>query len=274
MKRSKPPGCRYSCFGRAAPRIRASPKDRIGGPIRFSLPPPAHPRDQTTPQLGAGAPAFTRREASLPFHLETQSESDDYYTCSYADDYGETAAIAGHASQKSISAREDRLLRLVLSFFEQRIFGPIRIERLEKQLRANAREQHKTGKLAGTRMRQQISELDRKMKAQVQALEEGIEPELVSERIKELRAEKEALEGGPLGDRWQTRGSRGRRAHRVPTGAGAGGPAASLRGVRARDPLRPGGAADRDLATVLKAVADAFEKQKALPEEGSVVVHE
>jgi hypothetical protein len=51
--------------------------------------------------------------------------------------------------------REDRLLRLVISFFEQRIFGPIRIERLEKQLRANAREQRKKGKLAGTRMRQQ-----------------------------------------------------------------------------------------------------------------------
>jgi hypothetical protein len=43
-------------------------------------------------------------------------------------------------------------------------------------------------------MRQQIAELDRKVKAQVQALERGIEPELVSERIGELRGEKEALE--------------------------------------------------------------------------------
>ena len=41
---------------------------------------------------------------------------------------------------------------------------------------------------------QQIGELDRKIKAQVQALERGIEPELVSERIGELRNEKEALE--------------------------------------------------------------------------------
>ena len=36
--------------------------------------------------------------------------------------------------------------------------------------------------------------LCRKIKAQVQALEKGIEPELVSERITELREEKEALE--------------------------------------------------------------------------------
>ena len=36
---------------------------------------------------------------------------------------------------------------------------------------------------------QQIGELDRKIKAQVQALERGIEPELVSERIGELRNE-------------------------------------------------------------------------------------
>lgn len=36
--------------------------------------------------------------------------------------------------------------------------------------------------------------LDRKIKAQVQALEHGVEPELVSERIAELRGEKEALE--------------------------------------------------------------------------------
>ena len=108
--------------------------------------------------------------------------------------YGEVAAIEAHAGQKWISAREDRLLRLVLSFFEERIFGPLRIERLEKELRASAREHRKEGKLAGSRIRQQVAALDRKIKAQIQALEKGIEPELVSERISELRGEKEALE--------------------------------------------------------------------------------
>jgi len=62
------------------------------------------------------------------------------------------------------------------------------------QLRAHAREQKRDGKLAGTRIRQQISELERRIKAQVQALEKGIEPELVSARIAELRSDKTALE--------------------------------------------------------------------------------
>lgn len=48
-------------------------------------------------------------------------------------------------------------------------------------------------------MRQQIGELERKIKAQVQALEKGSEPELVSERIAELRGEKEALEDALAG---------------------------------------------------------------------------
>jgi hypothetical protein len=86
----------------------------------------------------------------------------------------------------------------VISFFDQRIFGPMRIERLEKQLRASAREHRKKGKLVGTRIRKQISELDQMMKAQVQGLEKGVEPELVSERIAELRGEKEARAGDPL----------------------------------------------------------------------------
>jgi predicted nuclease with TOPRIM domain len=70
----------------------------------------------------------------------------------------------------------------------------MRLDKLAKQLRAHEREQRRDGKLAGPRIRQQIDELDRKIKAQVVALERGIEPELVSERIAELRGEKSALE--------------------------------------------------------------------------------
>jgi hypothetical protein len=90
-----------------------------------------------------------------------------YYACGYGSDYGDTAAVEAHAGQKWITVREDRLLRLVFAFFEERIFGPLRIERLEKQLRASAKEQRKKGKLTGTRVRGQLSELDRKIKAQI-----------------------------------------------------------------------------------------------------------
>ena len=70
----------------------------------------------------------------------------------------------------------------------------MRLDKLSKQLRAESRSKRRDGELAGTRIRQQVAELDRKIKAQVIALEEGIEPDLVSERIGELRAQKEALE--------------------------------------------------------------------------------
>ena len=70
----------------------------------------------------------------------------------------------------------------------------MRLEKLSKQLKAHSREEKRKGKLTGTRIRQQVAEIDRKIKAQVMALEEGIEPELVSDRIGELRAQKEALE--------------------------------------------------------------------------------
>ena len=89
--------------------------------------------------------------------------------------------------------REDWLERLVLRFFEQRIFRPMRLDRLAKQLRAHDRDERRNGKLAGTRMRQQIAELDRKIKAQVQAPEKGIDPSW-SRTHRELRGEKEALE--------------------------------------------------------------------------------
>ena len=122
-----------------------------------------------------------------------------YYSCGYVQNYGETAALEAHDGQKWVNVREDWLERLVFRFFEQRIFGPMRLDKLAKQLRAHDREQRRNGKLAGTRMRQQIAELDRKIKAQVQALEKGIEPELVSERIAELRGEKEAIEDALAG---------------------------------------------------------------------------
>ncbi len=102
--------------------------------------------------------------------------------CVALKDYGTTAALEAHGGKQWVNVREDWLERLVLRFFEHRIFGPMRLDKLATQLKAHDREQRRNGKLAGTRMRQQIGELDRKIKAQVQALERGIEPELVSER--------------------------------------------------------------------------------------------
>jgi hypothetical protein len=86
------------------------------------------------------------------------------------------------------------LLHLVEQFFAQRIFGPMRLEKLARQLRAHDRERKRSGQLLATRLRQQISEADRKIKIQVQALEDGIEPEIVTARITELRTDRQAAQ--------------------------------------------------------------------------------
>ena len=51
-----------------------------------------------------------------------------------------------------MSVREDWLERLVVQFFEQRISGPMRLDKLAKQVRAHDREERRNGKLAGTRI--------------------------------------------------------------------------------------------------------------------------
>jgi len=46
---------------------------------------------------------------------------------------------------------EDWLKRLVLRFFEERIFGRMRLDKLAQQLRAHDREQRRNARLTGTR---------------------------------------------------------------------------------------------------------------------------
>ncbi len=117
-----------------------------------------------------------------------------YYACDYLRDYGDSAAIEVHAGKKWIYLREDRTLALVEKFFAERIFGPMRIEKLERQLRAQGKRSKRKAKSTGKRVSEQIADLDRRIGLQIDALEQGIEPELVGERIAELRAEKERAE--------------------------------------------------------------------------------
>jgi site-specific DNA recombinase len=117
-----------------------------------------------------------------------------YYACSYGATYGDVAACETHAGQKWIYLREDALLPLVHQFFAQRIFGPMRLEKLAKQLRAAERESTKASRHLATRLRQQIADTERRIKLQVQALEDGIEPEIVGARIKELRTDRDAAQ--------------------------------------------------------------------------------
>jgi len=117
-----------------------------------------------------------------------------YMTCDYGRTYGKVAAdqIEGHGQW--LSVREDVLLPLVERFFAERIFGPMRLEKLERQLRAHARRTRSEAGVVTRHLREQVADLDRRIGAQIEALEEGVEPALVRKRIEKLRADKEKAE--------------------------------------------------------------------------------
>ncbi len=117
-----------------------------------------------------------------------------YYCCDYARSYGDEAAEQIPEHGKWIYLREDRLPSLVEKFFAERIFGPMRVEKLERQLRAHGRRTKRKSKDTHKRLRQEIADLERRIGLQIDALEQGIEPELIGERIARLRLDKEQAE--------------------------------------------------------------------------------
>jgi hypothetical protein len=158
----------------------------------------------------------------------------------------------------------------------------MRLERLEKQLRTQARTERKDGKLAGARLRQQIAEAERKIKAQVVALEEGVEPKLVSERIAELRGDKEALQAAlaEIGsEREEAEDNElAKQLARVPDlskSLAEASPEIQRQVFEAFDLQIAYDKVGRRIeisASVSEAIANAFENTKALQKEGSVVV--
>ncbi len=138
------------------------------------------------------------------------------------------------------------------------------------------------GKLAGTKLRKQIAEIDRKIKAQVQALEKGVEPELVSERIAELCGDKEAIEEAlaEVGAERENMEDEElvKQLARVPDLSKAlaeATPEVQRQVFQAFDLQIAYDKVGRRIeisATVSEAVANAFENAKALQMEGSAVV--
>jgi site-specific DNA recombinase len=100
--------------------------------------------------------------------------------------------IEGHGQWLSIG--QDALLPLVERFFCERIFGPMRLEKLPRQLRAHEKASAKTADGAQKRLREEAADLDHRIGKQIEALERGVEPQLVSKRIEKLRRDKEAAE--------------------------------------------------------------------------------
>ena len=106
-------------------------------------------------------------------------------TCDYGRTYGKEAAdqIDGHGQW--LSLREDALLPLVEQFFAERIFGPMRLDKLARQLRAHQKATAKAANGTQKRLRDEIADLDDRIGKQIEALEQGIEPQLVGQRIAE-----------------------------------------------------------------------------------------
>jgi site-specific DNA recombinase len=117
-----------------------------------------------------------------------------YMTCDYGRSYGKVAAdqIEGHGQW--LSVREDALLPLVERFFCERIFGPMRVDKLARQPRAHQKTAAKAANGTQKRLRDEVADLDHRIGKQIEALEQGVEPQLVSKRIEKLRRAKEAAE--------------------------------------------------------------------------------
>jgi site-specific DNA recombinase len=123
-----------------------------------------------------------------------QRKGNTYLTCDYGRTYGKVAAeqIDGHGQW--LSLREDALLPLVEQFFAERIFGPMRLDKLARQLRAHqkAPASRPTPGSASCATRSPTSTGASGCRSP--RLNRGIEPDLVGQRIAELREAKDAAE--------------------------------------------------------------------------------
>jgi hypothetical protein len=107
-----------------------------------------------------------------------------YMTCDYGRAYGRTAAEAIEGHGQWLSVREDAILPLVERFFCERIFGPMRVDKLARQLRAHKRATAKRANGTQLRLRDEVGERDRRIGLQIEALEAGVEPGLVGKALR------------------------------------------------------------------------------------------
>lgn len=117
-----------------------------------------------------------------------------YHACGYSNSYGDTAATEIHVGQKWVSLREDTLLPLVEQFFKERVWGPLRLEKLARQLNSHDQANAKAGKLRTIQLRRLIASAESNLAAQVRAIEAGVDIEVVKARIEELKADKQAAQ--------------------------------------------------------------------------------
>lgn len=112
-----------------------------------------------------------------------------YMACNYRISYGDKAAEAvGHGKWQYV--REDALLKVIDPFFATRIFGPERLTHFRGQSTALAQELQSDNGAERERLSNQMADIERRITRQLAAIETGVDPHLVGERIEALKRER------------------------------------------------------------------------------------
>jgi hypothetical protein len=129
-----------------------------------------------------------------PLRMQGKSrKGNTYYACGYRRSYGDTAAeAAGHGKWQYV--REDNLIALVDAFFGTRVFGPERLEHFRGQASALATESESNGSAERARAGDQLADVERRIERQLAAIEAGVDPAVVGERIRVLKTERQEIE--------------------------------------------------------------------------------
>lgn len=98
----------------------------------------------------------------------------------------------GHGKWQYV--REDNLIALVDAFFGTRVFGPERLEHFRGQASALATELKSNGSVERDRAGDQLADVERRIERQLAAIEAGVDPAVVGERIRVLKAERQEIQ--------------------------------------------------------------------------------
>jgi len=129
-----------------------------------------------------------------PLRMHGRSrKGNTYYACCYRISYGDKAAEAlGHGKWQYV--REDALLEAIDHFFATRIFGPERIAHFRSQYKALAAELQTDDGADRRRIESEIAEIEQRIERQLAAIESGVDPTVVGERIRKLKEERKHAE--------------------------------------------------------------------------------
>ncbi len=120
-------------------------------------------------------------------------KGNTYYACCYRISYGDKAAEAlGHGKWQYV--REDTLLEAIDDFFATRIFGPERIACFRAQHKALATELQTDDGSERRHLESEIADINQRIERQLTAIENGVDPTMVGERIRKLKEERKQAE--------------------------------------------------------------------------------